>query len=86
MAAAKEVCPRTTLRELEAMSPREFKGAFMSYMLEAEHGSWDGYARSDLTGIRRFVSDFAEYAKVMDDKDEVIYTGSEYFNKEMEKK
>jgi hypothetical protein len=82
MPVRKEVCSREMLRELETMSPREFKGAFMSYMLESEHGGWDGYARSDLTGIRRFVTDFAHYAKVMDDKDEVIFTGSEYFNKE----
>lgn len=79
------VCSRTQLRELDKLTPRQFKGLFMEYMIEAEHGSWEGFTGRDRTGIRRFVADLILYSRYSTLDGNEVFTGSETFNRVEEK-
>jgi len=41
----------------------ELGGLLKEYIAESNHGSWDGFDRHDMTGIRKFLADLMVYHK-----------------------
>lgn len=48
---------------IKDMPRAELGGLIKEYIAESNHQGWDGYARRDLTGIRKFVTDLMIYHK-----------------------
>lgn len=46
---------------LEEIDPKELGELVKEYYQESQHSSWEGYRRSDLTGIRRQYIDMMTY-------------------------
>jgi hypothetical protein len=54
--------PETTFERWALKLPRaQLGGLIKEYVAESNHGSWDGYDRRDLTGIRKFLTDLMLY-------------------------
>lgn len=49
------------------MPRAELGGLIKEYIAESNHGSWDGFDRHDLTGIRKFLADLMLYHDNHDD-------------------
>lgn len=58
MPKSKVVVPHDFIR---SKSDAELGALLREYLNEADHGGWDGYSRSDLTGIRRCLADMVIY-------------------------
>lgn len=48
-------------RFIKTLSNEKLGELVREYVEESNHGGWDGYARQDLTGIRKFLEDLSTY-------------------------
>jgi hypothetical protein len=68
-------------KETEKLSSQQIGKAFVTFLLEAQHGSWDGVPSRDKAAMGRFVEDFTGWLKHSAPKDTspaYVFTGSRY--------
>lgn len=66
-------------KETENHSCEQIGKAFVTFLLEAQHNSWDGVPTRDKAAMGRLVSDFRFWLKHNGGTDTpYVYTGSEY--------
>lgn len=62
------VCKDENLKKFIDTPKTKLKSVLLEYFAESEHQNWEGYERSDLIGIRKFVEDFVLSIEHSDDE------------------
>lgn len=73
MGAPKPVYTQDAFKVLLNADPAQLKGALLGYLAETEHGGCEGFTRADITGIRRFIADFALWVQSADHTEPCSY-------------
>lgn len=61
---------------------QEIGANLISFLMEAEHGDWDGVPSRDKAAMSRLIDDLRSWSSSIDKPDPVMFTGSQYLTKD----